>query len=73
MDFLNKCSEDHFIAIYENKLHMDQEWNPPALGENMNDFLYNIGVRAYDSKSRCNNKKKHNLNYLKIKYICIGN
>lgn len=38
----------------------------------MNDFLCNIGVRTYNSKSRCN-KRKDNLNYLNIKYICIGN
>lgn len=24
---------------------MDQEWNPPVLGENMGDFLYDVGGR----------------------------
>lgn len=32
-------------AIYKNKLQVDQEWNPPVLGENVGVFLYNISIR----------------------------
>ena len=56
---------------------MDQELIPPVLGENVGNFLYNVGVRRCFVNTTQNpdvtTKKTDNLNSLKIKYICMGN